>query len=154
MFSGGKVHCLESMPGTDQDVIEWLTFEVRAANQLCDARIYAVVEQIDPRPTRWKDKAGGWVSSIIKSTCQIYADYCRLKMALAALGIPYEAVQPSKWMKALGIPTRKPEETDSKWKNRLRAKAQTQYPATKISLNTSDALLIAEYCRRLREGKL
>ena len=46
------------------------------------------------------------------------------------------------------------EESKSQWKNRLKAKAQQLFPKLKITLKTADAILIAEYCRRKREGRL
>lgn len=75
-------------------------------------------------------------------------------MALTAAEIPYEEVRPLKWQKALGIPGRKKTETTPQWKNRLKAKAQELYPSEYVTKATCDALLIAEYLRRVKEGEL
>lgn len=78
-----------------------------------------------------------------------------LEMALTGCAIPYETVHPRTWMKALGIRTRKKTESKTDWKKFLRGKAQQLFPRTKVTLNTADALLIAEYGLRQfqRKGK-
>ena len=77
-------------------------------------------------------------------------NYGHLKMALTAADIRIvEIVLPSRWQKELGIVRRKKNESKSQWKNRLKAKAQQLFPSLKITLDTSDAILICEYCRRV-----
>jgi hypothetical protein len=79
--------------------------------------------------------------------------YGKLEMGLTAANIPYEAVQPQKWQKALGIPPRdKDGESKPQFKRRLKAKAEAMFGrgAVRITLENCDALLIAEYCRRTR----
>ncbi len=84
---------------------------------------------------------------------------------LLAHSIPFEEMEPRTWQKALGIPARvkrpknpKPmmqypaEESHTEFKNRLRSKAQTLFPALDITLATADALLIAEVARRIQVG--
>ena len=75
-------------------------------------------------------------------------------MALTAAGIPFEEVTPVVWQRGLGIPVRKKDESRSQFKGRLKAKAQQLFPQVKVTLKTADALLISEYCRRKREGRL
>lgn len=43
-------------------------------------------------------------------------------------------------------------ETRDAFKNRLKAKAQQLFPQAKVTLATADAILLAEYCRRRKEG--
>lgn len=73
---------------------------------------------------------------------------------LVALNIPYEMVTPRTWQKALGISARKRTESKVQFKNRLKQHAERLFPGVCITLATCDALLIAEYCHRKREGKL
>ena len=70
-------------------------------------------------------------------------------MALIALGIPTEKVTPQKWIKVYQL-NKKKEQSENKWKNVLKAKAQSLFPqlGKKVTLKTCDALLIAEYARR------
>lgn len=75
----------------------------------------------------------------------------QLEMGLVAAGIPFEKVTPQKWVKCLNIPPRKKTETKTQWKNRLKGIAQQMFPsvAHRITLAVSDALLMAEYLRRM-----
>lgn len=59
----------------------------------------------------------------------------------AALGIRIEMVKPQKWQKALGLGT-STGLTKTQWKNKLKLKAQQLYPHLKVTLASSDALLI------------
>jgi len=97
---------------------------------------------------------------------------------LSALSIPYEEVRPQEWQRYLQIPPRRKAiisrkktkgkdarrcrvgETDTQWKDRLRAKAQQMFPGIDlwqqnktIQRAVCDALLIAEYCRRIYSGE-
>jgi len=66
----------------------------------------------------------------------------RLRMALTAAGIPFEEVSPAKWQREIGCL--------SKGDKRVtRAKAQELYPNLKVTHAIADALLIAEYARRV-----
>ena len=70
-----------------------------------------------------------------------------LEMALVAAGIPYRFVTPVKWCGALGL-RKKPGESNTNWKCRHKALAQSLFPQLKITHANADALLIAEYGRR------
>nr|DAF10302.1 MAG TPA: HOLLIDAY JUNCTION RESOLVASE [Caudoviricetes sp.] len=76
--------------------------------------------------------------------------YGHLQMALLALGIPTNDVTPNKWEKSFQLGS-SGKYGKTEWKNRLKGKAQQLFPSLgrKITLATCDALLIAEYGRRL-----
>ena len=76
--------------------------------------------------------------------------YGHLQMALLALGIPTSDVTPNKWEKSFQLGS-SGKNGKTEWKNRLKGKAQQLFPSLgrKITLATCDALLIAEYGRRL-----
>lgn len=130
------------MPDTPRDIWDWI-------RQGSSTNTFAVIEKVggfvkgNPVPGSAMfnfGKGAGW-----------------LEMALIGAWIPYEEAMPQKWQKALGIPPKKKDETKTAWKNRLKKKAQQLFPtleAGSITLATADALLIATYCQRLREGKL
>lgn len=80
--------------------------------------------------------------------------YGQLLMALVAAGIPFEQITPGVWQKGVGIPPRKKGESKTDFKNRLKARAQELFPGVKVTLNVADAILIAEYNRRKREGEI
>lgn len=120
------------MPYTERDVWTWIGSYSNAKG------IIAVIEKVHAMP-------GNGVSSMFK----FGMGYGGLRMALIAASIPFGEVTPQKWMKEFGI-TRKPTETKSEFKQRLKSKAQSLFPQenSSITLSTCDALLISEYCRR------
>ena len=131
--SGEVLHCTK-MPATEADVWEWFDWVCRDGYH---DKTRAVIEKVHAMP-----KQG------VSSTFKFGVGYGGLRMALIAAGLPFDQVTPQAWIKALGIPKKKPTETGTQWKNRLKAQAQQLFPQEKVTLATADALLIAEYCRR------
>lgn len=87
----------------------------------------------------------------------------RLKMGVLAVKVPFELVQPRTWQKLFKVKPKGSKETHRAFKDRIRQIAQRQFPRIPLwyekgSLGKQramcDALLIAEYCRKLREGTL
>lgn len=76
-----------------------------------------------------------------------------LEMALIALKIPFTEITPQKWQKELQL-GHKGTKTTAEWKNKLKQKAQQLYPNVKMTLATSDSLLIVEYGRLMEGAKL
>lgn len=70
-----------------------------------------------------------------------------LEGALLALDVPFEPVQPRRWQQALGC-------LSGGDKNITKARAQALFPKLAITHLTADALLIAEYGRRLHAGAI
>lgn len=66
---------------------------------------------------------------------------------LTGLGIPYHIVIPLKWQSALKLKVRGLEYRQKK--NQLKANAQRLFPQLSPTLETCDALLIAEYGRQV-----
>jgi hypothetical protein len=62
---------------------------------------------------------------------------------LTCLGARIVLVRPQKWQGFLSLG--KSEGDRTKWKNKLKAKAQNLYPNIQVTLATADALLILEY---------
>ncbi len=79
----------------------------------------------------------------VKSTFTFGEGFGALQMALTAAGVPYELVTPAKWQKAMGCMSKGD-------KNVTKAAAQRLFPNIKITHALADALLIAEYGRRIR----
>lgn len=73
--------------------------------------------------------------------------YGFLRGLLVGLGIPFEEVTPQKWQKAMGCLSKGD-------KNVTKAKAQQLFPGVKVTHAIADALLLAEYGRRVRSGEL
>ena len=112
------------MPDTERDICELLA-EYASLIQL------ALIERVHAMP-----KQG------VSSTFKFGTNYGLLRGFLIALSIPFEEVTPQRWQKHMGCLTRGD-------KNVSKAKAQQLFPGLKIGHATADALLIAEYGRRI-----
>lgn len=77
--------------------------------------------------------------------------YGFLRGCLVALKIPFVDVSPMKWKKALGI-TFTAQDSKKDKKNGSKALCQQWFPAVKINHAISEAILIAEYGRRIESG--
>lgn len=95
----------------------------------------------------YMEKVGGLPGMGGSSMFNFGKGFGHLEMALLSTKIPNIEVTPQKWQKALQLGTRGTK-TSTEWKNKLKIKAQQLYPSVgKITLATSDALLILEYAR-------
>jgi len=95
-----------------------------------DESPFAIIEHVHSMP-----KQG------VASSFKFGMSYGGLRMALIAAGIPFEAVSPQKWQKAMGCLSKGD-------KNVTKRKAQELFPSLKVTHATADALLLAEYGRR------
>lgn len=136
IFSVDKERLIEAvkMPDTPQDLLDLLSkYQV---NSIC------YLEKVGGIPGQ------GGASSMFN----FGKGFGHLEMALLCRKIPTTEVTPQKWQKALQLGT-KGHKSASQWKNKLKAKAQQLYPKVpKITLATSDALLILEYARITEKG--
>ena len=81
------------------------------------------------------------------STWKFGQNYGMLRAFLIACGIPFETVAPTVWQRSLRCLTKGDKRVS-------KAKAQELFPHLKITRATADALLIATYGQRKREGTL
>lgn len=130
LFEDGNVLNTIKMPQTEQDLLDALAtlgFGVRSGS----APARAVLERVSSSPQM------GVVSAFTFGK-----GYGALRMALAATGIPFDEVTPGKWQQVMGCRTKGD-------KNVSKRRAQELFPHQKITHAIADALLLAEYCRRL-----
>lgn len=80
--------------------------------------------------------------------------YGFLRGCLIAAGIPFDEITPQTWQKGIGTIPRTKVETKTQWKGRLRQRAQQLFPHATVTADIADALLIAEYGRRVRNGEV
>jgi hypothetical protein len=136
VFSKEKNKVIEviKMPETAQDVLSFLTFYQN--NSIC-----------------YLEKVGGLPGMGGSSMFNFGKGFGHLEMALLCRKIPTVEVTPQKWQKALQLGV-KGKKSNTDWKNKLKSKAQQLYPYVgKITLATSDALLILEYARIIEKHK-
>jgi crossover junction endodeoxyribonuclease RuvC len=112
---------------TDRDI--WDVF-----SKLKDLNVRsAVLEKVHARP-------GQGVSSMFK----FGSSFGELKMGLVASGIRFTQVMPAAWQKELSCRT-------GGDKNITKTRAQELFPDMKITHAIADALLIAEFARRMNK---
>lgn len=121
----GEVHLAAKMPPTHRDLWNLIKPYGGELN-------FCYLEKVHSMPGQG-----------VKSTFTFGEGFGALQMALTAAGIPFELVTPNKWQKAMGCQTKGD-------KNVSKAAAQRLFPNIKITHAIADALLIAEYGRRLR----
>lgn len=121
------------MPLTEADVLLELVGLVagRGVDQ-----VHAVIEHVQAFP-----KMG------VCSAFTFGRGYGALLMALTSAGFPFDVVVPRKWQAALSC-------LSGGDKNVTKRRAQALFPTIRITHATADALLIAEYGRRLHRGIL
>jgi len=125
------------MPETERDLYEKILSTTMFLED--NKSIFCILEKVHSMPGQG-----------VVSVCTFCGNNASIRMALIASKIPFETVTPHTWQKYLGIVKRGKDESKTKFKNRLKAKAQELFPELKITLAIADALLIAEYCRRIR----
>lgn len=132
----GLVLSMTKMLPTEQDLWNWFQEQSEWTN------LHALIEFINP----------GFKGTNKSSMSKLYGNYMQLRGFLIASSIPFDHVMTAKWRKGLGIPPRTKTQTETQWKNQLKAKAQQLFPQEKVTLWSADALLIAEYNRRQSLG--
>ncbi len=107
---------------------------------------------------RYKMESGTKVMAVIEKVNAVFksspsamfsfgGNFYAIQMAMICNKIPFEIVQPAKWMADFSMKKMKGEGKPD-WKRRLRQRAEQIFPDAKIETNTADAILIAEYARR------
>ena len=119
------------MPSTEGDICE-LFDELLAVKLNNDyEKVVCYIENVHSMPKQ------GVVSSFTFGK-----NYGFLRGVLYSYYIPFEEVTPNKWQKFLGCQSHGN-------KNVTKAKAQSLFPTLKITHYIADALLIAEYAKRV-----
>lgn len=137
----GGVIDVTKMPPTPQDILNFLNiFVMRAEAEQCPIVCYM-------------EKVGYGMPGQSSKATATFARHCgHLDMALLALGISTNTVTPNLWEKSYQLGSSKGF-SKTEWKNRLKAKAQQMFPKVKVSLANADALLLAEYGRKMEIGR-
>lgn len=130
---------------SERDLYEWLDSILIDIEQTSNEPAHAYIERVSASP-------GAGVSGMFS----FGQSYGMLRMLLVAHGVPFDLVQPAKWQQAMGCarPKGEAKESQTAHKNRTKARAQQLFPNIKMNHAIADALLIAEYGRRLRAGEL
>lgn len=118
---------------TERDVSDWLD-NLKMSHEFDAPLLHATLEQVSAMP-----KQG------VSSTFKFGMSYGFLRGLLIAHQIPFETVTPVKWQQVMRCRSRGD-------KNITKARAQELFPSHKWTHRTADAVLLAEYGRRMLEG--
>ena len=135
LFAAGEMQA-RKMPDGFTDIYDYLR-QLKRAYPDC----FAVLE----------DVGNGIPGQSSKATATFARHNGHLEMALYALEIRSIKVTPQKWQKYYSntIGTSKGK-TKTEWKNILKNEAKRRYPELSITLDTADAILLADYGRNLQ----
>jgi len=143
---GSRVYIYE-MPGTPLGIVDCL----RRLVEGCDVRrVECLLEWINP----------GFSGINKSSASKLFGNFAELRMALTAIGIPFEEVKPKAWQKHYSMKKTKGEK-QANWKERLWERTKKEFPDLRIwtvprtkgkQVQISDALLIAKFCKERQNG--
>ena len=135
---GNDVH-VKAMPETEGDLRDFLNGVTTVLME-----VVVVIEDIPvyvPMPGTVP------VAKQVSTAAKLHDNFGFLKGFLMARGAVIHTVKPQKWQKDLGIGTKSGKPTKV-WKNQLKNEAQKRFPGVKVTLATSDALLLLDYGTR------
>ena len=135
---GNDVH-VKAMPDTEGDLRDFLNGVTTVLME-----VVVVIEDIPvyvPMPGTVP------VAKQVSTAAKLHDNFGFLKGFLMARGAAMHTVKPQKWQKDLGIGTKSGKPTKV-WKNQLKNEAQKRFPGVKVTLATSDALLLLDYGTR------
>lgn len=136
----GAIVYVGKMPETDRDI--WDCLETAGGMRSDPRPMRCAIERVNPGVFGRPGAKMGVVSAFTFG-----GGYRALKMALTGLRIPFDEVLPVKWQTAMQCRTRGD-------KNVSKTRAQQVFPSAKVTHAVADALLIAEYCRRVKTSQL
>lgn len=108
-----------------------------------------IIEEHDPTDcVACIEEAHAYPGQGVCSMFQFGMGYGGLKMALSVSGIPFSIIKPKKWMGELGLLTTK-KLTYRERKKRNHQRVRQLFPKLNVEEEVADAILIAEYTRRI-----
>ncbi len=137
----GELVSLWPMADTQRQIYRELQAQLEAARGL---NVHCAIERVNAFPAQG-----------VKGVFTFAEGYGFLQGLLTALLIPHELVLPTVWQKGFVARShaqrgRSKNEAKKRHKNALKSTAERLFPKADVTLLTADALLIAEWCRRVR----
>lgn len=143
-----------SLGGLGWDTVwNWLDYQAKKWGRSCKVGIERVTGYVAPRTDKEREYEGNrQPGHMMFKFGTSYGYLCGMLVVMKNLyKIETDTIAPKSWQHHLPLPPRKQNETDVKWKGRLKGMAQRLYPFTKVINSTADALLIAHYLREQYE---
>lgn len=111
----------------------------------------AMLSTPERRAVAFLEKVHSMPGQGVASSFSFGRNYGHCEAALAGSGYDWDYVTPTIWQRAVGI-EKVEGETRTQKKNRHKRLAQKLFPDVMVTHQNADALLIAEYCRRVKRG--
>lgn len=129
----GYVLATAKMPSTPQDVLDFFGHDYPEipTDRRRPATAFAIIERVHSSPQMG-----------VTSAFTFGKGYGMLIMALTASKVPFDEVAPRVWQRCMTC-------LSGGDKNVTKNRAQQLFPLQKVTHAKADALLLAEYCRRL-----
>ena len=108
----------------------------------------ALKETIDDEAVALLEKVHSFPGQGVVSTFTFGANYGQWQGILSALGVKYELITPKMWQKKYQPLSKEKKDR----KNQLKQLAKDKFPSEKVTLYTSDAILLALYLRESNHG--
>lgn len=134
----GSVATALAMPQTERDLLDVVADLDRFSDPTDSGPVHAALERVSASPQM------GVVSAFTFGR-----GYGALLMALTAARIPFDLVSPRTWQPYMGVVYAGRAKQGGRDKNISKRRAQQCWPMMKITHAIADALLLAEFCRRM-----
>lgn len=131
----GRYPMVHKMPETERDLLDVL----RAGTFGMSGAVKAVLERVNAGVFGKAGRMG------VTSAFTFGRGVGRLEMALTAANIPFDYASANVWQKVMGCLSKGD-------KNVTKRRAQQLFPTVTVTHAVADALLLAEYCRRVEKG--
>jgi hypothetical protein len=140
----GRVLRVVHMPDTCRGLLDELRIIANMAKESGDG-VFVMLEDVHSTPQMGVTSAFTFGKGLGK-----------ILMGLTAANLPYDKVAPVRWQNVIGCRTPKERraELGKKDKNINKARAIELFPGEEVTHAIADALMLAEYCRRDRGGRL
>lgn len=135
LWADGRVLCVRRMPDTVHDLVEALR-DISDQAIGAGATCHAVLERVNAGVFARGRRMG------VVSAFTFGRGVGRIEASLAAAAMSYDEVMPAKWQQYMGCLSKGD-------KNVTKRRAQQLFPKQKVTHAIADALLIAEFCRRI-----
>lgn len=136
--SGNSGTVAGNLPDNDADTVSWLSDLMKQARE---------IESMDSAELHIEDVAShvGGQPAMAAAMAKLFGHKRFIEGVAMALGYRVLNISPKKWQKHFSLGKKGDCATTSEWKNKLKSEAQKRFPDIKVTLNTSDALLILEH---------
>jgi hypothetical protein len=124
----------EAMPPTEGDICD----------SICEVNEYCSAEGL--RLVAWVEEVPRYCGRALpaSSIAVLFRNFGFCLGVLQTLKIQTRLIKPQAWQKGLRLGTSKGM-SRTEWKNKLKGEAQRRFPELKVTLKTSDALLLLAY---------